>query len=123
MSAIALIALALALGGVYGVMAYSVSQRTRELGIRISLGAKRTNVMSMVVRQGTILALFGIGFGILIGLGATRGLSRFLFGVSPFDPMTFGVVTLVLFLAAVAATFFPARRATKVDPVVALRVE
>jgi putative ABC transport system permease protein len=123
MSAIALIALALALGGVYGVMAYSVSQRTREMGIRMSLGARRENVLAMVVRQGTVLALFGIGLGVLIGLGATRGLSRFLFGVSPFDPFTFGGVAVVLFLAAVAATYFPARRATKVDPVVALRVE
>lgn len=123
MSAIALIALALALGGVYGVMTYSVSQRTRELGIRMSLGAQRVNVMSMVVRQGTALALLGIVIGIVVALGATRGLSRFLFGVSPFDPLTFGGVAVVLFLAGVAATVLPARRATRVDPVVALRVE
>ncbi len=123
MSAIALIALALALGGVYGVMTYSVSQRTRELGIRMSLGAQRVNVMSMVVRQGTVLALLGIVVGIVVALGATRGLSRFLFGVSPFDPVTFGGVAVVLFLAGVAATVVPARRATRVDPVVALRVE
>jgi predicted permease len=123
MSVLALIALVLALGGVYGVMAYSVSQRTREMGIRLSLGAQRANVMSMVVRQGTTLALFGIGVGVLVGLGVTRGLARFLFGVSPFDPLTFGSVSVVLLLAGVAATFFPARRATKVDPVVALRVE
>ena len=123
MSAIALIALVLALGGVYGVMTYSVSQRTRELGIRMSLGAQRVNVMSMVVRQGTALALLGIVIGIVIALGATRGLSRFLFGVSPFDPLTFGGVAVVLFLAGIAATVLPARRATKVDPVVALRVD
>ncbi len=123
MSVLALIALVLALGGVYGVMAYTVTQRTREMGIRLSLGAQRANVMAMVVRQGTVLALFGIGVGILVGLGVTRGLARFLFGVSPFDPVTFASVSVVLFLAGVAATFFPARRATKVDPVVALRVE
>jgi putative ABC transport system permease protein len=123
MAVLALIALVLALGGVYGVMAYSVSQRTREMGIRLSLGAQRANVLSMVVRQGTVLALIGIVIGIGVGLGVTRGLSRFLFGVNPFDPITFGSVAVALFLAGVAATFFPARRATKVDPVVALRVE
>jgi ABC-type antimicrobial peptide transport system permease subunit len=123
MSALAMIALILALGGVYGVMAYSVTQRTREMGIRLSLGAQRGNVMSMVVRQGTILSLLGIGLGILVGLGVTRGLARFLFGVNPFDPLTFGSVSVVLLVAGVVASFFPARRATKVDPVVALRVE
>jgi putative ABC transport system permease protein len=123
MSVLAVIALILALGGVYGVMAYTVTQRTQEMGIRLSLGAQRGNVMSMVVRQGTVLALLGIVIGIGVGLGVTRGLSRFLFGVSPFDPLTFASVAAVLFFAGVAATFFPARRATKVDPVVALRVE
>ena len=123
MSALAVIALILALGGVYGVMAHTVSQRTQELGIRMSLGAQRSNVMSMVVRQGTILALVGIVIGTGIALGVTRGLSRFLFGVSPFDPVTFSGVAVVLFFAGLAATFFPARRATKVDPVVALRAE
>jgi len=123
MSVLAVVALILALGGVYGIMAYTVSQRTRELGIRISLGAQRGNVMAMVVRQGTVLALIGIVVGILVALGVTRGLSRFLFGVSPFDLPTFATVAAVLFVAGVAATFFPARRATKVDPMVALRVE
>ncbi len=123
MSVLALIALALALGGVYGVMAYTVTQRTREMGIRLSLGAQRANVMAMVVRQGTVLALFGIGIGVVVGLGVTRGLARFLFGVSPFDPVTFASVSVILCLAGVAATFLPARKATKVDPVVALRVE
>jgi ABC-type antimicrobial peptide transport system permease subunit len=123
MSAIAIIALILALGGVYGVMAHTVTQRTQELGIRMSLGAQRRNVMSMVVRQGTILALIGIVVGTGLALGVTRGLSRFLFGVSPFDPTTFSGVAVVLFCAGLAATFFPARRATRVDPVVALRAE
>ena len=104
-------------------MAFTVTQRTREMGIRLSLGAQRGNVMSMVIRQGTGLALLGIVIGIGVGLGVTRGLSRFLFGVNPFDPLTFAAVSGILFLAGVAATFFPARRATKVDPVVALRTE
>ncbi len=123
MSVLAVIALILALGGVYGVMAFTVTQRTREMGIRLSLGAQRGNVMAMVIRQGTVLALLGIVIGIGVGLGVTRGLSRFLFGVNPFDPLTFAAVSGILFLAGVAATFFPARRATKVDPVVALRTE
>jgi ABC-type antimicrobial peptide transport system permease subunit len=123
MSALALIALILALGGVYGVMAYTVTQRTREMGIRLSLGAQRRSVMSLVVRQGTFLAILGIGIGTLIALAVTRGLARFLFGVSPFDPATFASVAVVLLMAGIAATFFPARRATRVDPVVALRVE
>jgi len=123
MGVVAIIALILALGGVYGVMGYSVSRRSQEMGIRMSLGAQRSNVMGMVVRQGAILALVGIAVGIGLALLVTRGLAFFLFGVSPFDPMTFGAVTVILFLAGVLATFFPARRATRVDPVVALRVE
>jgi len=123
MGVVALIALILALGGVYGVMGYSVSRRTQEMGLRMSLGAQRSNVLGMVVRQGAVLALVGIALGIGIALLVTRGLAFFLFGVSPFDPVTFGAVTVILFLAGVVATFFPARRATRVDPVVALRVE
>jgi predicted permease len=123
MSVVALIALILALGGVYGVMGYSVSRRTQEMGVRMSLGAQRGNVLAMVVRQGAFLALVGIAVGIGTALVVTRGLAFFLFGVSPFDPLTFGAATVVLFVAGVAATFFPARRATRVDPVVALRVE
>jgi len=123
MAALALVALILALGGVYGVMAYTVSQRTRELGIRMSMGAQRGNLMSMVMRQGTALALLGIVIGTGVALFVTRGLSRFLFGVSPFDPVTFASVAMVLFLAGSAATLLPARRATRVDPMEALRVE
>ena len=123
MAALAVIALVLALGGVYGVMAYSVSQRTRELGIRMSLGAQRGNVLAMVVRQGAGLALVGIIIGTGLAMATTRGLSRFLFGVSPFDPVTFSVVGLLLLMAGLVATYFPARRATKVDPVVALKVD
>jgi len=123
MSILAAVALILALGGVYGVMAFTVSQRTQELGIRMALGARSRNVMSMVVRQGTVLAIIGIAAGTAVALGVTRGLARFLFGVSPFDPLVFGTVAVVLFAAGLAATYFPARRATKVDPLVALRAE
>jgi ABC-type antimicrobial peptide transport system permease subunit len=123
MAALAVIALILALGGVYGVMAYTVSQRTQELGIRRALGAQNHDVLSMVVRQGTALALFGVLVGTVVALGVARGLSRFLFGVSPFDPLTYAAVGLTLIAAGLAASFFPARRATKVDPVIALRIE
>jgi ABC-type antimicrobial peptide transport system permease subunit len=123
MSAVALIALILALGGVYGVMAFTVSQRTKELGIRMALGSQRGNVMALVLRQGTVLALIGIGTGIAAALAVTRGLARFLFGVSPFDPLSFGAVALILLIAGVVATLFPARKATRVDPMVALRTE
>jgi predicted permease len=123
MGALAAIALVLALGGVYGVMAHSVSQRTREMGIRLSLGAQRTAVMSLIVRQGATLALLGTVIGVGLGLVAAQGLSRFLFGVSPFDPLTFAGASAALLLAGVLATFFPARRATRVDPVIALRAE
>jgi putative ABC transport system permease protein len=123
MAALSVIALVLALGGVYGVMAYTVSQRTREMGIRLSLGAQRGTVIAMVVRQGAKLALLGVVIGIGVALGVTRGLARFLFGVSPFDLPTFASVAGLLLLAGVAATLLPARRATKIDPVVSLRAE
>ena len=123
MAVVALIALVLALAGVYGVMGYTVSQRTQELGIRMALGARGRDVLSMVVRQGGLLALIGVVLGVGVALGVTRSLSFFLFGVSPFDPLTFGVVAAVLLGAGLVATYFPARRATKVDPMVALRAE
>ena len=117
------IALLLAVIGVYGVMAYSVSQRTQELGIRRALGAEGRDIVRLVLRQGAILA----GLGALIGLGlafaATRGLSSFLYGVSAFDPVVFGGVTAALVGAAVLASLLPARRATRVDPLVALRAD
>jgi len=123
MAVVALIALVLALAGVYGVMGYTVSQRTQELGIRMALGARGRDVLSMVVRQGAVLALIGVVIGIGVALGVTRSLSFFLFGVSPFDPLTFGAVAVVLLGAGLVATYFPARRATKVDPMIALRAE
>jgi putative ABC transport system permease protein len=123
MGVVAIIALVLSLAGVYGVMAYTVSQRTQELGIRMALGAQTRDVLSMVVRQGAILAVIGVLVGILVALGVTRSLSFFLFGVSPFDPLTFGAVAVALLASGLIATYFPARRATKVDPIVALRAE
>ena len=123
MGALAVIALILALGGVYGVMAHTVSQRTREMGIRLSLGAQRSGVMSLVVRQGAALALLGIAIGVVVAAVTAQGLSRFLFGVSPFDPLTFTLSSAALLVAGVLATLFPAQRATKVDPAITLRTE
>lgn len=123
MAVLAAVALVLAVVGVYGVMAYSISQRTREMGIRMALGARRGHVRALVMRQGTVLAAMGIVIGIGIALLVTRSLATFLFGVSPFDPVVFGAVALLLLLASVGATYLPARRATLVDPIEALRTE
>jgi putative ABC transport system permease protein len=115
------VALILAVIGVYGVMAYSVSQRTQELGIRRALGAEGGDIVRLVLRQGTMLALLGAVIGVALALAATRGLSTFLYGVSAFDPVVFSTVTLALVGAAIVASLVPARRATRVDPLVALR--
>jgi putative ABC transport system permease protein len=123
MGVLAAVALVLSVVGVYGVMAYSVSQRTQEMGIRMALGAQRSSVLRMVIRQGTILALSGIVVGAIMAALVTRTLSLFLFGVSPFDPVTFASVSLTLLISGVAATYLPARRATQVDPLEALRYE
>jgi len=115
------IALVLAIIGVYGVMAYSVSQRTQELGIRRALGAEGGDILRLVVRQGALLAGLGAVIGLALAFAATRGLSAFLFGVSAFDPVVFSGVTAALIGSAVIASLVPARRATRVDPLVALR--
>ena len=115
------IALFLAIIGVYAVMAYSVSQRTQELGIRRALGAGRGDIVGLVLRQCLLLAGLGAGIGLALSAGATSALSAFLFGVSAFDPVVFGIVTLSLVGAMVLASLWPARRATRVDPLVALR--
>jgi len=117
------IALLLASIGIYGVMSYSVTQRTRELGIRMALGAARSRVLALVVSQGMALALSGVAIGLLGAFGLTRFLTTQLYAVKPTDPATFVLVALVLSTTALLATLIPAMRATRVDPVVALRDE
>ena len=119
----AIVALMLAAIGIYGVIAYSVGQRTREFGIRMSLGAKRFDVLRLVVRQGLVLAAVGIAAGLAGALALTRLLSKLLFAVNATDPLTFIGVTALLGAVAAAASFLPAWRATRVDPAIALRCE
>jgi putative ABC transport system permease protein len=118
-------AMALALGiiGIYGVISYTVSQRKREIGIRLALGAQGGDVMSMVLRQGAKMALVGVAIGVLAALGLARLMTSLLFGVTSHDPLTFAAVATVLILIALVACYIPARRAMKVDPMVALRYE
>jgi ABC-type antimicrobial peptide transport system permease subunit len=118
-------ALALALGvfGLYGVVAYSVSQRTREIGVRMALGAERRSVSELILREAGWLTVMGIGIGLLGSIGAARLMSGLLFGVTSWDLETLGVVAGVLGVSAILASFIPARRAAGVNPVEALRVE
>jgi ABC-type antimicrobial peptide transport system permease subunit len=109
--------------GLYGVMAYSVTQRSHELGIRMALGAAPRDVLQLVLRQGARLILIGAAAGLLVSLVMTRVITRLLFGVSATDPATFVGVVMVLVLVALAACYLPARRASRVDPMVALRYE
>ena len=116
------LALALASIGVYGVMAYSVSQRTRELGIRLALGATSGEVRRMVLRQGLSLTLSGIAVGTATAVFLARLVSDLLYGISAIDPLTFVVIPVGLLAVAALAIYIPARRASRVDPVVALRI-
>jgi ABC-type antimicrobial peptide transport system permease subunit len=119
----AVLALVLASVGIYGVMSYSVGQRTREIGIRMALGAGQKDVLEMIISQGAALTGIGILIGLPIALGLTRVLKGLLFHIGAADPITYATVALLLVLVVLAACYLPARRATKVDPMVALRYE
>lgn len=117
------IAVLLAVTGIYGVMSYFVNERTREFGIRVALGAQSADVLAMVAKTGLRLALLGVAAGALLALGVTRAIASVLYDVKPWDPMTYAAVGVALTTVALLACFIPARRATKVDPITALRYE
>jgi ABC-type antimicrobial peptide transport system permease subunit len=115
------VALLLAAIGIYGLMAYSVEQRTQEIGIRMALGAEQGNVRGMVMRQGMTFALIGVVLGIGGAFALAKQIASFLFGVKAFDPLVFGAIPLVLIATAALAVWWPASRAMRIDPATALR--
>jgi ABC-type antimicrobial peptide transport system permease subunit len=119
----AALALLLAAVGIYGVMSFSVAQRSREIGIRMALGAEPGEVVGLVLRQGMTIVAIGIAVGLFAAFAVSRLAAKLLFGVSPNDPLTFAVTVLVLALVALVATLIPARRAITVDPVLVLKGE
>jgi ABC-type antimicrobial peptide transport system permease subunit len=123
MSTFAGLALALTSVGIYGLLSFQVARRTREIGIRMALGAKRSNVLFMVVRQGALLAAIGIGLGVAGAVALARFLSSLLSGIGAADPLIYTLVPVLLLVVALLASYLPARRASKVDPLVALRYE
>ena len=123
MGSFALLALLLAALGIYGVMTYTTAQRTRELGIRLALGAQTSDVLKLVTLHGMKLASIGVALGLLGSFALTRLMKSLLFDVTRTDPLTFSLVPLLLAVVSLAACYIPARRATKVDPLIALRSE
>jgi predicted permease len=123
MSAFAVIALALCAGGIYGIISFTTTQRTREIGVRMALGADSSVIRSMVLREGSTVILIGLAIGLIGAFVASRFLRTLLFEVSTADPLTFGMVSALLFAVGLAACYVPARRATRVDPLMALRIE
>jgi len=123
LGAFGVLALVLAVTGLYGVISYGVGQRTREIGVRMALGANQSDVLKLVLRQGMLLTVVGVSLGVIASLAVTRVLSSLLYGIRPTDGATYISVSLILTGVALTACYLPARRASKVDPMVALRYE